>query len=77
MRTKMKTKYTLDLKNSKYDYITATQRKYFKLALQFALDNNFNIVKVKNITYNFNFITMEVSIKTYNDYPTTYKLKRC
>lgn len=73
----MKATYTLDLKNSKYDYITSVQRKYFKWALQFALDNNFKIVKVNNITYNFDFTNLEVSINTYYDQPIAYKLKRC
>lgn len=74
----MKRIVKLDLKNSEYgEYITQCQRKYFNLALDFAMENNMRIVIVKGIEYHFNFRKLEVTIRSGRDYPIPYKLKRC
>lgn len=73
--------YVLDLqadpiRNGKKEYITQTQRKYFKHALNWCLENNWNSCKVNRTYYNFDFDKMEVSISSigYNNY-ITYKIK--
>lgn len=72
-------KYKLDLENSRFNYITPTQKKYFDLALAYALDNDVNNVKVNRIYYSFDFNNREVLITTgrkdlYNN-GIIYKLK--
>ena len=72
-------KYELDLENSRFNYITPTQKKHFDLALAYALDNDVNNVKVNRIYYSFDFNNREVLIATgrkdlYNN-GIIYKLK--
>lgn len=72
-------KYKLDLENSRFNYITPTQKKYFDLALAYALNNDVNNVKVNRIYYSFDFNNREVLITTgrkdlYNN-GVIYKLK--
>ena len=72
-------KYELDLENSRFNYITPTQKKYFDLALAYALNNDVNSVKVNRIYYSFDFNNREVLIATgrkdlYNN-GIIYKLK--
>lgn len=71
--------YTLDLKSSHVDYATQKQQKYFKKALDFALANNFETVKVNKIYYTFDFAKLEVRIATgekeYKNGGIIYKLK--
>lgn len=59
--------YELDLKNSWLSYITPTRKKYFKLALDWCLKNNWNSCKVNRIYYNFDFEKMQVGIGTNGD----------
>lgn len=71
--------FVLDLKKDKYghkDYITQTQKKYFDFALDFALKNNINCVKVNRISYYFNFENLEVGIITGKQREYKYKLKK-
>lgn len=69
-------KYELDLKNSFIDYVTQTQRKYFKLALDYAIKHNVDIVKVNRTYYYFDFKNLKVRIAVgRKDSGTTYKLK--
>lgn len=71
-------KYELDLKNSKCDYITQTQRKLFKYALNWCLENNWNSCRVNRTYYNFDFEKLEVNINGigYGN-NNTYKIKEC
>lgn len=69
--------YELDLrigKDGRREYITQTQRKYFKLALDWCLKNNWNNCKVNRTYFNFDFDKLEVNIKTIG-YINTYKMK--
>lgn len=68
--------YELDLKNSRIDYIPYTQKKYFKLALDWCIQNDWNSCKVNRTYFNFDFDKLEVSIKGvgYGNYGT-YKIK--
>lgn len=72
-------KYELDLENSRFHYITPTQKKYFDLALAYALNNDINSVKVNRIYYSFDFNNREVLIATgkkdFNNNGVIYKLK--
>ena len=71
-------KYELDLrigKDGRKEYITQTQRKYFKLALDWCLKNNYISCKVNKIYYCFDFDVMQVMIRTGNGYTKTYKIK--
>lgn len=72
-------KYELDLENSRFNYITPTQKKYFDLALAYALNNDVNNVKVNRIYYIFDFNNREVLIATgrkdFNSNGIIYKLK--
>lgn len=72
-------KYELDLENSRFNYITPTQKKYFDLALVYALNNDVNNVKVNRIYYSFDFNNREVLIATgrkdFNNNGVIYKLK--
>ena len=67
--------YELDLKNSRIDYIPYTQKKYFKLALDYSLKNNTKSVKVNRIKFYFNYETMEVAIGTSVRNAYIYKMK--
>ena len=73
-------KYELDLrigKDGRKEYITQTQRKYFKLALDYVLNNKFGFIscKVNKIYYCFDFDVMQVMIRTENGYTKTYNIK--
>lgn len=60
-------KYELDLiidKNGKKEYITQTQKRYFKYAVEQCLQNNLNSCKVNKIYYNFDFEKMGVNINS-------------
>lgn len=65
--------YKLDLKNSFINYVTKTEKKYFKYAIDYALKNNIDIVKVNRIYYYFDFENLKVKIGTKN-HLTTYKM---
>ena len=67
--------YELDLKNSRVDYIPQTQKKYFKLALDYSLKNNTKSVKVNRIKFYFNYETLEVMIGTSVRNAYIYKMK--
>lgn len=67
--------YELDLKNSRIDYIPQTQKKYFKLALDYSLKNNTKSVKVNRIKFYFNYETLEVMIGTSVRNAYIYKIK--
>lgn len=54
--------YELDLKNSKIDYIPRTQKRNFKYALDWCLENNWNSCRVNRTYYNFDFEKLEVNI---------------
>lgn len=66
--------YKLDLKNSKINYATQTEKKYFKIALDYALKNNFNHVKINRINFIFDFENMNVLIGMSNFKMTKYKM---
>ena len=71
--------YVLDLKicdDGHKEYITQAQKKYFKYALDYAIKNDMNVVKVNRITYYFDFEKLEVRIATDNDFGYVYKLKK-
>lgn len=67
------------LESNKKDYITATQRKYFKYALDFVLkryktakdgslkNEIINAVQVNKITFVFDFDSLTVNIKSNQD----------
>lgn len=68
--------YKLDLE--KNDYIPQRQRRNFKYALEWCLNNNWNSCKVNRTYYNFDFEKLEVNIIGigYGNY-NTYKIKEC
>lgn len=71
--------FILDLKKDEYgqqDYITPTQKRYFKYALDFALKNKINGVKVNRISYYFDFDNLKVKIVTGNYNGYNYNLKK-
>lgn len=71
--------FILDLKKDEYgqkDYITPTQKKYFKCALDFALKNKISSVKVNRISYYFDFDNLKVKIVTGNHNGYNYNLKK-
>lgn len=72
-------KYELDLRideNGKKEYITQTQKKYFKYAVEWCLQNNWNSCRVNRTYYNFDFEKMKVNINGvgYGN-NNTYKIK--
>lgn len=69
--------YELDLKNSKVDYITSTQKKHFKSAMEWCLRHNWNSCRVNKTYYNFDFEKLEVNIVGigYGN-NNTYKIKK-
>lgn len=67
--------YELDLKNSHYSYITQTQKKYFKLALNWCLKNNWNSCRVNRIKFYFDYDKKQVMIGTSLKNATIYKMK--
>lgn len=67
--------YDLDLINSRIDYIPYTQKKYFKIALDYSLKNNTKSVKVNRIKFYFNYESLEVMIGTSVRNACIYKMK--
>lgn len=57
-------KYKLDLEKSKFSCITKSQKESFNFALEYAIKNKANIVKVNRTYYIFNFKDKEVTIST-------------
>lgn len=51
-------------------HATATQKKYFNIAIEYALKNNLDAVQVNNTKYYFNFRNniVEISCKPYKDW---------
>lgn len=49
-------------RNSETEYITATARKYFKPALEYAMKNKVNSVYVNNTYFEFDFENSTVRI---------------
>jgi len=74
-KSEKKQNYSLDVENSWIKYVTPTQKKYFKKALDFAIKNNQNDVQVNRVEFHFDFDKMEVKMGTKNDL-TTYKMKK-
>ena len=75
----MKKTYELDLKidsEGRKEYITQTQKKLFKYAVDWCLKNNWNSCKVNKTYYNFDFEKLEVNINGvgYGN-NNTYKIK--
>jgi len=67
--------YVLDLENSWIGYVTQTQKKYFKYALDYVVKNNTEGVRVNKTYYYFDFDNNEVKIGS-NNRLTTYKIKK-
>lgn len=67
--------YILDLKNSYINYATQTEKKYFKLALQYAIENKINSVKVNRIKFYFDFNKNQVMIGQSFEKANIYKMK--
>lgn len=67
--------YILDLKNSCINYATQTEKKYFKLALQYAIENKTNSVKVNRIKFYFDFDKKQVMIGQSFEKANIYKMK--
>ena len=67
-------KYVLDIK--KDEYITPTQKRNFKYAIEWCLQNNWYSCRVNKTYYNFDFNKMEVNINGigYGN-NNTYKIK--
>lgn len=57
-----------------YQHLTKTQLKYFKLALEYALNNNQNSVKVNRMEFYFDFENENVKIGTKIENTYTYKI---
>lgn len=71
--------YILDLRkcdDGHKEYITQTQKRYFKYALDYAIQNKMNNVKVNRVNYYFDFDKLEVRIATDDDFGYVYKLKK-
>lgn len=68
--------YVLDLKNSRINYATQTERKYFKIAVDYAQRNNTKSVKVNRIKFYFDFDKMQVMIGTNLDNAEIYKMAK-
>jgi NADH dehydrogenase FAD-containing subunit len=64
---KSKLGYDLDIDRKK-EYVTATERQYFYFALQYAIENKIDFVKVGRIKYKFDFDKLVVSIGHNRDY---------
>lgn len=67
--------YILDLKNSNINYATQTEKKYFKLAIDYAIKENTKSVKVNRIKFYFDFDKMQVMIGTTVKNAHIYKIK--
>ena len=73
--------YELDLEHSPINYITNTQRKYFKIALEHVLNNDeINAVVVNRTLYYFDFKKNEAligsNVKDINRDLHLYKLRK-
>lgn len=68
--------YVLDLKNSRINYATQTERKYFKIAVDYAQRNNTKSVKVNRIKFYFDFDKMQVMIGTNLNNAEIYKMAK-
>ena len=74
-KNKNKTKeYELDLENSWINYATQTEKKYFKKAIDYAIKNKMDAVKVNRIEFYFDFENNSVKIGTKNNLHT-YKMR--
>ncbi len=67
--------YELDLKNSRFDYIPQTQKKYFKKAVKYCQKHNFKGCKINRTIFLFDFDKLEVRIKGTHGYDSIYKMK--
>lgn len=68
--------YVLDLENSDIKYVTQTEKKYFKLAVEYAIKNKTNSVKVNRIKFYFDFDKMQVMLGTSVKKAYIYKMKK-
>lgn len=68
--------YILDLENSDIKYVTQTEKKYFKLAVEYAIKNKTNSVKVNRIKFYFDFDKMQVMLGTSVKRAYIYKMKK-
>ena len=68
--------YVLDLENSNIKYVTQTEKKYFKLAVEYAIKNKTNSVKVNRIKFYFDFDKMQVMLGTSVKKAYIYKMKK-
>lgn len=68
--------YVLDLENSDIKYVTQTEKKYFKLAVEYAIKNKTNSVKVNRIKFYFDFDKMQVMLGTSVKRAYIYKMKK-
>lgn len=68
--------FDLDLENSYIDYITATEKKYFYFALDYAIKNDLKSVKVNRVKFYFDFDKMQVMIGVSVDKAVIYKMKK-
>lgn len=68
--------YILDLENSDIKYVTQTEKKYFKLAVEYAIKNKTNSVKVNRIKFYFDFDKMQVMLGTSVKKAYIYKMKK-
>lgn len=68
--------YILDLENSDIKYVTQTEKKYFKLAVEYAIKNKTNSVKVNRIKFYFDFSKMQVMLGTSVKRAYIYKMKK-
>lgn len=73
---KLKLGYDLDLENSYVSYIPQTQKQYFYYALDYALKNNTNSVKVNRIKFYFDFDKIQVAIGMNVNSANIYKMKK-
>lgn len=68
--------YVLDLENSNIKYVTQTEKKYFKLAVEYAIKNKTNSVKVNRIKFYFDFDKMQVMLGTSVKKAYIYNMKK-
>lgn len=68
--------YILDLENSDIKYVTQTEKKYFKLAVEYAIKNKTNSVKVNRIKFYFDFSKMQVMLGISVKKAYIYKMKK-
>lgn len=71
--------FDLDLKileDGHKEYISQTRRKYFYLALDYAIKNKIKSVKVNRIKFYFDFDEMQVAIGESVEKAYIYKMKK-